>query len=641
MKQYLLTLIIFLFIIFIYGSDRIATYGGKKLLEGDGNGIMISEKFISNGYNIKKVTEADEEYFNSVCIKNNILYIGTGISGKIYKVSNNNIELFIDSIGGSIKSLTIKEKEIFAGTSPEGKLFKININDKSIETYYTKETAINDMFALNGSILLATSPAGKIFEFKNGQLKLWKQFDVTSINRIVKYKGKLYIICSDPAIIFITDIKGNVIKNYQFCDDEISDVVFSGDTLFTAINTKSNVNKFKSIVYKSDINFNTNIILAEFKGIIYSMGILDRSLILSIGELGHLYSLKMDELFKVHEIDDLMITIFSSYKDGLIGLSSHKGTLYKITKNVKGKGVYTTEPIFFKNPVRFARIETNKKGDIRTFYRVSNNKIIDTIPANWKRYSKSSITGENPSTYMQIKYILGYRSKIYGYSLYYRERNNPPVIDSFVLSPPGVVYPDGKIISYPRVVPKIKKTRLKKSGFNLNPRAKDAENHKRSITVYAKDKDTDPIFYTIFLNSKYFKKKYLLIEHDTLFSFVIETDKYPDGTYTLYIKTEDSEGISDSLETEPFIIDNNPPDINIISAKKGGLKATITDTVGVYSIRYTIDGTEWNNVDISLYDLYGKKVKIEIPIEKITPFIVIDIMDLYGNHRYYNTRIKL
>jgi hypothetical protein len=641
MKQYLLTLIIFLFIIFIYGSDRIATYGGKKLLEGKGNGIMISEKFISNGYNIKKVTEADEEYFNSVCIKNNILYIGTGISGKIYKVSNNNIELFIDSIGGSIKSLTIKEKEIFAGTSPEGKLFKININDKSIETYYTKETAINDMFALNGSILLATSPAGKIFEFKNGQLKLWKQFDVTSINRIVKYKGKLYIICSDPAIIFITDIKGNVIKNYQFCDDEISDVVFSGDTLFTAINTKSNVNKFKSIVYKSDINFNTNIILAEFKGIIYSMGILDRSLILSIGELGHLYSLKMDELFKVHEIDDLMITIFSSYKDGLIGLSSHKGTLYKIIKNVKGKGVYTTEPIFFKNPVRFARIETNKKGDIRTFYRVSNNKIIDTIPANWKRYSKSSITGENPSTYMQIKYILGYRSKIYGYSLYYRERNNPPVIDSFVLSPPGVVYPDGKIISYPRVVPKIKKTRLKKSGFNLNPRAKDAENHKRSITVYAKDKDTDPIFYTIFLNSKYFKKKYLLIEHDTLFSFVIETDKYPDGTYTLYIKTEDSEGISDSLETEPFIIDNNPPDINIISAKKGGLKATITDTVGVYSIRYTIDGTEWNNVDISLYDLYGKKVKIEIPIEKITPFIIIDIMDLYGNHRYYNTRIKL
>jgi hypothetical protein len=641
MKQYLLTLIIFLFIIFIYGSDRIATYGGKKLLEGKGNGIMISEKFISNGYNIKKVTEADEEYFNSVCIKNNILYIGTGISGKIYKVSNNNIELFIDSIGGSIKSLTIKEKEIFAGTSPEGKLFKININDKSIETYYTKETAINDMFALNGSILLATSPAGKIFEFKNGQLKLWKQFDVTSINRIVKYKGKLYIICSDPAIIFITDIKGNVIKNYQFCDDEISDVVFSGDTLFTAINTKSNVNKFKSIVYKSDINFNTNIILAKFKDIIYSMGILDRSLILSIGELGHLYSLKMDELFKVHEIDDLMITIFSSYKDGLIGLSSHKGTLYKIIKNVKGKGVYTTEPIFFKNPVRFARIETNKKGDIRTFYRVSNNKIIDTIPANWKRYSKSSITGENPSTYMQIKYILGYRSKIYGYSLYYRERNNPPVIDSFVLSPPGVVYPDGKIISYPRVVPKIKKTRLKKSGFNLNPRAKDAENHKRSITVYAKDKDTDPIFYTIFLNSKYFKKKYLLIEHDTLFSFVIETDKYPDGTYTLYIKTEDSEGISDSLETEPFIIDNNPPDINIISAKKGGLKATITDTVGVYSIRYTIDGTEWNNVDISLYDLYGKKVKIEIPIEKITPFIIIDIMDLYGNHRYYNTRIKL
>jgi hypothetical protein len=640
MKQYLLTLIIFLFIIFIYGSDRIATYGGKKLLEGKGNGIMISEKFISNGYNIKKITEADEEYFNSVCIKNNILYIGTGISGKIYKVSNNNIELFIDSIGGSIKSLTIKEKEIFAGTSPEGKLFKININDKSIETYYTKETAINDMFALNGSILLATSPAGKIFEFKNGQLKLWKQFDVTSINRIVKYKGKLYIICSDPAIIFITDIKGNVIKNYQFCDDEISDVVFSGDTLFTAINTKSNVNKFKSIVYKSDINFNTNIILAKFKDIIYSMGILDRSLILSIGELGHLYSLKMDELFKVHEIDDLMITIFSSYKDGLIGLSSHKGTLYKITKNVKGKGVYTTEPIFFKNPVRFARIETNKKGDIRTFYRVSNNKIIDTIPANWKRYSKSSITGENPSTYMQIKYILGYRSKIYGYSLYYRERNNPPVIDSFVLSPPGVVYPDGKIISYPRVVPKIKKTRLKKSGFNLNPRAKDAENHKRSITVYAKDKDTDPIYYTIFLNSKYFKKKYLLIEHDTLFSFVIETDKYPDGTYTLYIKTEDSEGISDSLETEPFIIDNNPPDINIISAKKGGLKAIITDTVGVYSIRYTTDGTEWNNVDISLYDLYGKKVKIEIPVEKITPFIIIDIMDLYGNHRYYNTRIK-
>ena len=640
MKQYLLTLIILLFVISTYGSDKISTYGGKKLLEGKGNGIMISEKFISNGYNIKKIAEADEEYFNSVCIKNNILYIGTGISGKIYKVSNNSIELFRDSIGGSIKSLTIKGNDIFAGTSPEGKLFKTNINDKSIETYYTKETAINDMFALNGSILLATSPAGKIFEFKNGQLKLWKQFDVTSINRIMKYKGELYIICSDPAIIFITDIKGNVIKNYQFCDDEISDVVFSGDTLFTAINTKSNVNKFKSLVYKSDINFNTNIILAKFKDIIYSMGILDRSLILSIGELGHIYSLEMDELFKVHEIDDLMITTFSSYKNGLIGLSSHKGTLYKITKNIKGEGIYTTKPIFFKSPVRFARIETNKKRDIRTFYRVSNNKIIDTIPTNWKRYTKSSITGESPSTYMQIKYILGYGSKIYGYSLYYRERNNPPVIDSFVLSPPGVVYPDGKIMSYPRIVPKIKKTRLKKSGFDLNPRAKDAENYKRSVTVYAKDKDTDPIYYTIYLNSKYFRKKYLLFEHDTLFSFVMETDRYPDGTYTLYVKAEDSEGIFDSLETEPFTIDNNPPNINIILAKKGVLKAIITDTVGVYSIRYTIDGTEWNNVDIPLYDLYGKNVKIEIPVEKITPFIIIDIMDLYGNHRYYNTRIK-
>lgn len=640
MKQYFMILIIFLFIDFAYGSDRITTYGGEKLLDGSGNGIMISEEFVSNGYNIKKILEADEEYFNSGYIENDILYIGTGISGKIYRVSNNNIKLFIDSIGASVKSLIIKGNYIFVGTSPEGKLLKINIRDKSMETYYTKEIAINDMFVRNGSILLATSPTGKIFEFKNGQLKLWKQFDVTSVNRIVKYRGKLYIFCSDPAIVFITDIKGNVNKSYQFCDDEISDIVFSGDTLFTAINTKSGVNKFKSFVYKSDINFNTNIILAEFKDIIYSMGILDNALILSIGELGHIYSLKMNKLFKVYEMDDLMITMFSLHKDELIGLSSHKGALYKITKNIKGEGIYITEPIFFKNPIKFARIETNKRGNISTLYRVSNNKIADTIPTNWKRYTKSSMTGENPSTYIQIKYVLGYRSKIYGYSLYYRERNNPPVIDSFIFSPPGVVYPDGKIMSYSRKVPEAKKARLEKSGFNLNPKAKNAENHKRSITVYAKDKDADPIYYTIFLKSKNLKRKFLLIEHDTLFSFVIETDKYPDGTYTLCIRIEDSEGIPDSLETEPFIIDNNPPDIDIISANKGGIKAIVTDTIGIYSIRYTINGTEWNRVNIPLYDLYGKNVKIEVLPGKITPFIIIDIMDLYGNHRYYNTRIR-
>jgi hypothetical protein len=86
--------------------------------------------------------------------------------------------------------------------------------------------------------------------------------------------------------------------------------------------------------------------------------------------------------------------------------------------------------------------------------------------------------------------------------------------------------------------------------------------------------------------------------------FAFDSTTLPDGRYTVRITASDAPGntpaeaLTGSLETEPFTIDNTPPDVTDLSIAAHGQQATIAFTAHdglswIGKAEYSVNGGDW------------------------------------------------
>jgi len=623
---------------FIYGANKIMTYEGKNLREGNGNGIEIHENYVKAGFRLKRIETLNEEYLKTITISNNEIYVGTGLSGKIYVFRNNKFKLFADSIDANVNIIKKFGSELYAGTSPEGILFIQTGNNK--KRVKTGEFSINDIVKSGNSILLATSSNGKILSFNGKTTKLFHQFDATSVNRLILVKKKLYAFCSDPASVYLLDDHGGILHSYQFKENEIADVSVRNGTIFVAVNSKNDMGNTKGIIYKLNSDFSSCMKITETANFINSIVLFDKYILFSAGNRGVLYATNIafysSYPIKIRETDDLIFTKIIRANNRIFAISSHQGALYEIEP--ASYGYYITKPIYFGSPVKIFDIEVVGMTHPQMYYRGGNISVGDSINTPWSRYQVGTLAKESPILFLQLKVNLSADSRIYGFRIDYEKRSCPPVIDSIVLSPPGILYTDGFFRGYNKRAKRSKITRLKNVGFSIKNSAKDIENSRRSLIIYAKSEDNGSLFYSIRLKSLHLNKTYNVVKGDSNHFFILNTDRYPDGTYRLFISVRSENQQAVHGQTTPFLIDNTPPAITNYRFSKHNLHISLSDTTGIYDIKYCTNGSEWKPVYLKSYQIYKKKTNITIPIKKKPDFIIIKLTDIFGNTGYFTIK---
>jgi hypothetical protein len=124
----------------------------------------------------------------------------------------------------------------------------------------------------------------------------------------------------------------------------------------------------------------------------------------------------------------------------------------------------------------------------------------------------------------------------------------------------------------------------------------------------ASDENGDPLTYKVEIRGKSESGWHLLKETTTEKQFSWDGSSFPDGEYVLRVTASDAPGntpadaLSASLESDPFTIDNTPPEILNGKVTNAGGHSVITFTAKdalswVDKTEYSIDGGEWTLLD--------------------------------------------
>ncbi|NIA23074.1 MAG: hypothetical protein GWP03_02770, partial [Proteobacteria bacterium] len=166
--------------------------------------------------------------------------------------------------------------------------------------------------------------------------------------------------------------------------------------------------------------------------------------------------------------------------------------------------------------------------------------------------------------------------------------------------------------------------------------AKEISNSKRSLIVYAKSEERP--FYSISLKSLYLNKSYDVVKDDSSHFLVLNTERYPDGTYQLFISVKYENGKPVYGQTAPFLMDNSPPIVTKYRFSGNNLRISLSDTTGVYDVKYCVNGSKWESVYLKPDQIYKKKANVTIPLKRKPDFIIIKLTDIFGNIGYFTIK---
>ncbi len=121
-----------------------------------------------------------------------------------------------------------------------------------------------------------------------------------------------------------------------------------------------------------------------------------------------------------------------------------------------------------------------------------------------------------------------------------------------------------------------------------------------TIRWSATDPNSDALIYKVEIRSKKDASWQTLKDklQDRFYAF--DSTAFPDGEYVARVTASDSPGntpedaLTSSLESDPFTIDNTPPELTNVSAASGGIRFTAKDALSwIDKAEYSVNGGEW------------------------------------------------
>lgn len=152
--------------------QKIELQNFEDYLKGKVDGLSLSyEGTLTLSPREEKVTGPAEEFFLSILpLSDGDLYLGTGHSGKIYRVGKDGkAELYFQAPEMDILCMVLDPKgNLYAGSSPNGKIYRITTKGKGDVFFNPQEKYIWDLlFNSEGHLLAAVGESGGIYEINS------------------------------------------------------------------------------------------------------------------------------------------------------------------------------------------------------------------------------------------------------------------------------------------------------------------------------------------------------------------------------------------------------------------------------------------------------------------------------------------
>lgn len=556
---------------------------------------------------IREVWKNPELYIWSILGVGSNIYIGTGGSGKIYKIpgSGTKAEVLLDTKQAGIFSLAEYKGKIYAGTSPDGIIYLIDKDGKSRIFAETGEKYIWKIIIVDNTLYVATGTEGRIVKIaQDGKIDTFYTTSEMNITFLDWFNGNFYAGTGENGYVFKIDKSGKGICIFDASEKEIKTIIPS-DTLLLVAATGDSAGSIYSITRDNRVEK-----IWSVKSLIRGFEITEGEIFASAGN--RVYKIRDDGSFAI--IAEMPTNI--SCTKGKFVCTSEVGKLYRISGNFAPEGIVESDAFDTYGISEWGRLEYDGAGEPEFFTRSGNveaTDLNDKAVKAWSDWSSIAGTGnvKSPNArFIQWKAVLKGTDRLENVRLAYLPQNQRPEIASIAVT-----------------------KRLNRDSI-------------RRIIWSVRDPNNDSLIFTLYFKLVDEINWSLLKGSLKDSSYEVDPTVFPDGKYEFKVISSDElsnpEEMALSSERVSLVelIDNTAPEIKDINISGCELRFSAVDEFNyIKSCDYAIDGGEWRMifpVD-GLFDSRGEKFLVDI---KGAHRVVMRVSDYFGNTALKSELVK-
>jgi hypothetical protein len=611
-------------------------------IKGHFKGISISEDGkLSLSYEIKDLVKPSENLvFSAATDQKGVIYLGTGHSGKLYKIQDGKIKEVYKTGEPDIFALTVDNGgNLYFASSPNGKIYKMDKKGKVKEFFNSEDRFYWQLAVKRGKLYVAAGGnRGKLYIIDLKTALLLKTYEIDELNvfKLFLKGNKIYIGGSNKGTVY--EIKGeNKESIFQSDKREIKGIfVNDKDEIFVALggsslskeSTKNRIIIRKTVSFGKIVKINkdgeTEIIWKSKNEMPYDLTGAENKILWVTGNKGRVYSYNKGKVSLIGELKGEIGVSLTRCGDKFIGLYNFPAGVFEIDNKLIEKGIYTSDIIDTGTLSTYGNFYLKSKGDVFASYRGGNTEEPDNSWTEWSPYMKDSFKITlNKKRFFQIRIKMEKKVNIpflEEIRFFYLPVNRKPIIERLIV--------DG-----------LQKISRKSLFFGKTSSVKN--NNKKIITINYRvvDSDKDKLVFTLFIKRRG-EKKWDIIKKDFYDNrFILDSTNYEEGSYIVKLLASDLPSNPKNIAkssykiSNPFIIDYTSPEIKFSQVTGNTIKFKVVDNLSFISkVSYHTGDRKWKILfpDDKLFDSKEESFTID---KKTSKIYIIKAEDKRGNTR--------
>jgi hypothetical protein len=639
--------------------------------------------------------------------KGNVYAAGGGLGGtkaKLFAVDpQGKMKTLAELDGIAIQAIAIDASDrIYAATSPDGKVYRVDAAGKSEVFYDPKAKYIWALaFDKSGNLYVATGDQGEIHRVTPaGAGSVFFRTEETHARSLAVDAAGNLIVGTDPnGLILRVTPAGQGFVLYQASKREITAVAAASDgTVYAAgvgnkqgpatppplpppapapangvvrpaalpptVSTAPAV-AGGSEIYRIQPDGYPRKIWSDSQDLVYALAFDARSrLIAATGNRGYLYRIDSDYSYtRLVNLPSTQVTGLCSAPDGtLYAVTGNIGKLFSVGPRTEASGVYESDVLDANAFTYWGRITADPDSQRGVVFETRSGNL-NRPQQNWSPWEKLSAGRivSPAARFLEYRATLSGTAEVAEVDVAYQMKNVAPAIQELEITPANYKFPapSGIAISSSATLSLLPLGRHSSSSPGVSP--SDSGNSptltwaKGQIGArwLANDDNGDSMLFKVEIRG--INETDWKLVHDKIREHYLSWDStaFPDGKYVVRVTATDSpsnppdQALTSSRVTDPFLIDNTPPEITGLTAVPSNGKIEVRfhakDALSLLGqAEYSVNGGDWVVVEPTtrLTDSMEHDYRVQVDRGTGEATIAVRVQDEYENQAVAKTVVK-
>ncbi|HEY1948759.1 MAG TPA: hypothetical protein VGG97_17250 [Bryobacteraceae bacterium] len=550
---------------------------------------------------------------------------------KIYRIENGKPQLFFDAKCKYIWSMAFdKSGNLFVATGDAGIIYKVTPDGKGTQFFDTQETHARSMVLDEaGNLIVGTEPGGLILRISpQGKGFVLYQANRREVTAVAERNGVVYASAVGNKPATVSGPAPVLPSNPPPATG--SGMPRTGATppaLPPAIGSLSAGVTGGSEVYRIQNDGFAERIWNSATDVVYALAF-DASgkPLLGTGNKGIIYRVDSDQLFtELLNAPPTQVTAFLQGKNGLVyAATGNVGNLYSIGAATQHSGNLISEVLDASAFALWGKVHLTSiphGGKISFETRSGNLNHPENNWSPWAPVNVSELGGavQSPAArFLQYRVTLtqspsGESPDLSVVDIAYLPKNAAPKVLQIEMAPFNYrqapsnqslersVQSSGSPSSL--TLPAVGQKRSNPATSALEASTGSTLQYSKGFVTArwnASDVNSDPLIYKVEIRGKDESVWRLLKDKLQDRHFAFDSTAFPDGKYVVRVTASDApantpaETLTSSMESESFVVDNTPPEIQNLSVSGNGVKFTAKDALSwIDKAEYSVNGGDW------------------------------------------------